>query len=155
MYLVIYTFYAYMSCRIHFTHTSDSSTYKNLQLFISLSSLQAIIQLIRSLDSIKVPEARAMIIWMVGEYNSLGCIIPRMLTTVIKYLAHCFTSEATESKLQILNTAVKVPWRIVSLSSFHASVAPLALLSFTLLSTFYILSVYDCVKMHKSLTSQH
>ncbi|PON76333.1 AP-3 complex subunit beta [Trema orientale] len=73
-----------------------------------LSHEKVIIQLVRSLDSIKVPAARAMIIWMVGEYNSLGELIPRMLTTVLKYLAWCFTSEALETKLQILNTTVKV-----------------------------------------------
>ncbi|KAL5710774.1 hypothetical protein ACHQM5_021299 [Ranunculus cassubicifolius] len=67
-----------------------------------------IIQLVRSLDSIKVPSARAMIVWMVGEYNSVGQIIPRMLATVLKYLAGCFTSEALETKHQILNTSVKV-----------------------------------------------
>ncbi|XVE99577.1 hypothetical protein REPUB_Repub03eG0211400 [Reevesia pubescens] len=69
---------------------------------------KVIIQLVRSLDSVKVPAARAMIIWMMGEYSSLGVIIPRMLTTVLKYLAWCFTSEALETKLQILNTASKV-----------------------------------------------
>ncbi|KAJ7964527.1 AP-3 complex subunit beta [Quillaja saponaria] len=67
-----------------------------------------IIQLASSLDSIKVPAARAMIIWMVGEYNSLGLIIPRMLATLLKYFAWCFASEAVETKLQILNTIVKV-----------------------------------------------
>lgn len=60
------------------------------------------------MDSIKVPAARAIIVWMVGEYNSLGDRIPLMLTSVLKYLAHCFTSEAAETKLQILNTATKV-----------------------------------------------
>lgn len=55
-----------------------------------------------------MPAARAMIVWMVGEYNSLGDIIPRMLTTVLKYLARCFTSEELETKLQICNTTVKV-----------------------------------------------
>lgn len=70
--------------------------------------LKVIIQLVRSLDSIKVPAARAMIIWMVGEYCTLGEIIPRMLSTVLKYLAWCFASEALETKLQILNTAAKV-----------------------------------------------
>ncbi|XP_024927490.1 AP3-complex subunit beta-A isoform X2 [Ziziphus jujuba] len=73
-----------------------------------LSHEKVIIQLVRSLDSIKVPAARAMIIWMVGEYGSLGDQIPRMLTTVLKYLARCFMSEALETKLQILNTTVKV-----------------------------------------------
>ncbi|MBA0837696.1 hypothetical protein Goarm_009833 [Gossypium armourianum] len=69
---------------------------------------KVIIQLVRRLDSVKVPAARAMIIWMVGEYSSLGEIIPRMLTTVLKYLAWGFPSEAPETKLQILNTVCKV-----------------------------------------------
>ncbi|KAE9615050.1 hypothetical protein Lal_00048219 [Lupinus albus] len=69
---------------------------------------KVIIQLIRSLDIIKVPAARAMIIWMLGEYCSLGELIPRMLSTVLKYLAWCFPSEAIETKLQILNTTAKV-----------------------------------------------
>ncbi|KAF5467315.1 hypothetical protein F2P56_017149 [Juglans regia] len=69
---------------------------------------KVIIQLIRSLDSIKVPAARAMIIWIAGEYCSLGDTIPRMLTTVLSYLAWHFTTEALETKLQILNSIVKV-----------------------------------------------
>ncbi|KAB2634397.1 AP3-complex subunit beta-A [Pyrus ussuriensis x Pyrus communis] len=76
-----------------------------------------LIQAIMSIKSIiqqdppsheKVPAARAMVVWMVGEYNSLGDLIPRMLATVLKYLAGCFASEEVETKLQICNTAVKV-----------------------------------------------
>lgn len=67
--------------------------------------------MIRSLDSVKVPAARAIIIWMVGEYSSLGETIPRTLSTVLKYLAWHFTSEALETKLQILNSIVKVCMR--------------------------------------------
>ncbi|KAL1194936.1 AP3-complex subunit beta-A [Cardamine amara subsp. amara] len=73
-----------------------------------LSHEKVIIQLFRSLDSIKVPSARATIIWMVGVYCSLGHIIPRMLATITKYLAWSFKSEASETKLQILNTTAKV-----------------------------------------------
>ncbi|KNA20396.1 hypothetical protein SOVF_052910 [Spinacia oleracea] len=69
---------------------------------------KVIIQLVRSLDSIKVSAARAIIVWMVGEYNSLGDKIPLMLISVLKYLAHCFATEASETKLQILNTATKI-----------------------------------------------
>ncbi|XAR72008.1 hypothetical protein NMG60_11018496 [Bertholletia excelsa] len=69
---------------------------------------KVIIQLVRSLEMIKVPAARAIIIWIVGEYNSIGNIIPRMLPTVLKYLARHFSAEAPEAKLQIVNTAVKV-----------------------------------------------
>lgn len=55
-----------------------------------------------------MPTARASLIWMVGEYNSIGHIIPKLVPTILKYLAHCFTMEAPETKLQILNAAVKV-----------------------------------------------
>ncbi|KAL1348453.1 hypothetical protein AAHE18_07G080300 [Arachis hypogaea] len=88
-----------------------------IQAIISIKSIikldppsyeKVIIQLVRSLDAIKIPSARAMIIWLVGEYCSLGEIIPRMVSTVLKYLARCFTSEALETKLQILNTTAKV-----------------------------------------------
>ncbi|KFK34797.1 hypothetical protein AALP_AA5G194300 [Arabis alpina] len=73
-----------------------------------LSHEKVIIQLFRSLDSIKVAPARAIVIWMVGVYCSLGHTIPRMLTTITKYLAWCFKSEASETKLQIVNTTAKV-----------------------------------------------
>ncbi|GAA0141708.1 membrane traffic protein [Lithospermum erythrorhizon] len=69
---------------------------------------KVIAHLIRSLDSIRVPAARAMVIWMVGEYNSVGEIMSKILPTVLQYLAWCFRSEALEAKLQILNACVKV-----------------------------------------------
>ncbi|XP_049408924.1 AP3-complex subunit beta-A isoform X2 [Solanum stenotomum] len=69
---------------------------------------KVIVHLARKLDSIRVPSARAMIIWMLGEYNSMGHIIPKVLPTVLKYLAWTFSSEALETKLQILNAMVKV-----------------------------------------------
>ncbi|XP_050210793.1 AP3-complex subunit beta-A isoform X1 [Mercurialis annua] len=69
---------------------------------------KVVIQLVRSLDSIKVPAARAIIVWMMGEYSSLGNIMSKMITTVLKYLAWSFSSEALETKLQILTTTVKV-----------------------------------------------
>ncbi|XP_038711611.1 AP3-complex subunit beta-A-like [Tripterygium wilfordii] len=72
------------------------------------SHVKVIIQLLCGLDAIKVPAARATIIWMLGEYSTLGDMIPKMLSTVLKYLAQCFTSEDLEAKLQILNTNAKV-----------------------------------------------
>ncbi|KAF7849574.1 hypothetical protein BT93_L0619 [Corymbia citriodora subsp. variegata] len=69
---------------------------------------KVVVQLIRSLDSIKVPAARVIIIWMAGEYKSIGEKIPKMLTSVLGYLTYCFKSEALEAKLQILNTNFKV-----------------------------------------------
>ncbi|XP_071732818.1 AP3-complex subunit beta-A [Rutidosis leptorrhynchoides] len=69
---------------------------------------KAIIFLARNLDSIKVPVARAMIVWIVGEYNSIGNIIPKMVPVILRYLARGFRSESIETKHQILNAAVKV-----------------------------------------------
>lgn len=97
--------------------SSDGESVVLIQAIISIRAIikldppsheKVIVHLVRSLDSIKVPTARAMIIGMVGEYNSIGHILPKMLPTVLKYLARCFTTEPLETKLQILNAAVKV-----------------------------------------------
>lgn len=77
-----------------------------------------IVQLARILDAIKVPAARAAIIWIVGEYSSLGQIIPRIVPTVLKYLARCFTSEELDTKHQILNTTAKVFSWLMSISIY-------------------------------------
>lgn len=69
---------------------------------------KAIIYLARNLDAIKVPVARAMIVWIVGEYNSIGNIIPKMVPVILRFLARGFPSESIETKHQILNAAVKV-----------------------------------------------
>ncbi|KAM0043201.1 putative clathrin/coatomer adaptor, adaptin-like, armadillo-like helical, AP complex subunit beta [Helianthus debilis subsp. tardiflorus] len=73
-----------------------------------LSHENAIIILIRNLDAIKVPVARAMIVWIAGEYNSIGNIIPKMVPVILRFLARGFPSESIETKYQILNAAVKV-----------------------------------------------
>ncbi|KAH9702093.1 AP3-complex subunit beta-A [Citrus sinensis] len=99
-------------------------------LIQSIISIKSIIKQDPSCHE-KVPEARVMIIWMVGEYSSVGVKIPRMLTTVLKYLAWCFKSEAVETKLQILNTTIKVllcakggdMWTITRLFSYLLELA--------------------------------
>ncbi|KAJ0538455.1 putative clathrin/coatomer adaptor, adaptin-like, armadillo-like helical, AP complex subunit beta [Helianthus annuus] len=73
-----------------------------------LSHENAIIILIRNLDAIKVPVARAMIVWIAGEYNSIGNIILKMVPVILRFLARGFPSESIETKYQILNAAVKV-----------------------------------------------
>eukprot|EP01018_Ginkgo_biloba_P021382 Gb_19472 [translate_table: standard] len=65
------------------------------------------VHLVRSLDLIKVPAARAVVIWMVGEYSCIGNI-PKIVPTILEYLGACFPTEGMESKLQILNCAAKV-----------------------------------------------
>lgn len=66
------------------------------------------VQLVQSLDLIKVPTARAVVIWMVGEYSSTGDLIPKIVPTILKYLGACFPREGLEAKLQILNCVAKV-----------------------------------------------
>jgi AP-3 complex subunit beta len=67
-----------------------------------------IIRLVRTLDVIKEPAARSLIIWIFGEYSSTGNLIPRIAPAVLKYLAWSFAAEVLETKLQILNTCAKV-----------------------------------------------
>ncbi|WOH12388.1 hypothetical protein DCAR_0831891 [Daucus carota subsp. sativus] len=99
------------------TESSGGDSIVLIQAIISIRSIikldpprheKVIVHLVRTLDSIKVPTARAMVIRMMGEYNSSGHILPKMLTSVLTYLACCFTKEALETKLQILYAAVKV-----------------------------------------------
>ncbi|KAL8470498.1 hypothetical protein ACS0TY_033119 [Phlomoides rotata] len=69
---------------------------------------RVIVHLVRSLDSMCAPAARAMVIWMMGEYSSIGGLISKMVPTMFKYLAGRFTLEADETKLQIINACIKV-----------------------------------------------
>ncbi|XP_057788950.1 AP3-complex subunit beta-A [Salvia miltiorrhiza] len=67
-----------------------------------------IVHLVRSLDSMSAPAARAMVIWMLGEYCNIGNLMSKMIPTIFKYLAQRFRSESVETKLQIVNACVKV-----------------------------------------------
>ena len=75
---------------------------------IIASPLKVIIRLVRTLDTIKEPAARSLIIWIFGEYSSTGNLIPKIAPAVLKYLAWSFAAEVLETKLQILNTCAKV-----------------------------------------------
>lgn len=79
---------------------------------LHLLQLKVIVRLTCHLDRIKDPAARALIIWIIGEYSSVGQIIPKVVPSILKYLAWCFTSEEVETKLQILNTSAKVNFEI-------------------------------------------
>lgn len=70
--------------------------------------MKVIVQLACNLDRIKIPAARALVIWIIGEYSVVGQIIPKVVPSILKYLALSFTSEEPDTKLQILNTAAKV-----------------------------------------------
>ncbi|XP_062208225.1 AP3-complex subunit beta-A-like isoform X2 [Phragmites australis] len=73
-----------------------------------VSHEKVIIRLVRSLEKIKEPTARSLIIWMFGEYSSTGDLIPKMVPAVLKYLAWSFAADVVETKLQILNASAKV-----------------------------------------------
>ncbi|XP_073120228.1 AP3-complex subunit beta-A [Henckelia pumila] len=84
---------------------------KSIRLIIKQdppSHEKVIANLVRSLDSIWAPAARAMVIWMLGEYNNIGSCISKMIPTVYKYLAWRFILEEVEPKLQIINSSIKV-----------------------------------------------
>lgn len=70
--------------------------------------LKVIVQLAHTLDKIKVSAARALIVWIIGEYNSVGQTISNVVLTVFQYLARCFSHEELETKLQIINSTAKV-----------------------------------------------
>lgn len=70
--------------------------------------MQVIVRLVRSVDKIKEPVARCLIIWIFGEYNFMGNLIPKIVPAVLKYLAWTFTADVVETKLQILNASAKV-----------------------------------------------
>lgn len=69
---------------------------------------QVFARLVRLLDHMKVPEARAVVVWMVGEHSLGSTRVLQMLPIVLQYLAGSFIKEADETKLQILNCAAKV-----------------------------------------------
>ncbi|KAJ1695433.1 hypothetical protein LUZ63_012131 [Rhynchospora breviuscula] len=88
-----------------------------VQAIISIKSIlkqdpssheKVIVRLVRNLDRIKNSASRALIIWIFGEYSSIGDVIPKIAPTVLKYLAWSFHSDEVEAKLQILNTCAKV-----------------------------------------------
>jgi AP-3 complex subunit beta len=62
-------------------------------------------KLVRYLDKIDVPIARASIIWIVGEYRSS---LVQLAPDVLRKLAKSFKSEAEIVKFQVLNLGVKM-----------------------------------------------
>ncbi|KAL2622194.1 hypothetical protein R1flu_002399 [Riccia fluitans] len=76
-----------------------------------LENEEVLARLIRGLDSLKVQSARAVVIWMVGEFSTVGTLVPKMIPVVLQYLAGTFTKESDETKLQIINCVTKVVLR--------------------------------------------
>ncbi|CAA0809407.1 AP3-complex subunit beta-A [Striga hermonthica] len=94
---------------------------------------KVIVHLVRSLDSMCAPAARAMIVWMMGEYCNIGSLMSKMIPTVLKYLAHRFSLEAVDTKLQIINSCVKI--------LLHANVEDMSELRITVR---YVLELANC-----------
>jgi len=66
---------------------------------------EIIIHMAKLMDSIKVPAARAAILWVVGEYSDR---VPKVAPDVLRKMAKSFTSEEPQVKMQILNLATKL-----------------------------------------------
>ncbi|GER34904.1 AP-3 complex subunit beta-2 [Striga asiatica] len=94
---------------------------------------KVIVHLVRSLDSMCAPAARAMIVWMMGEYCNIGSLMSKMIPTVLKYLAQRFSLEAVDTKLQIINSCVKI--------LLHANVEDISDLRITVR---YVLELANC-----------
>ncbi|RZF39219.1 hypothetical protein LSTR_LSTR010313 [Laodelphax striatellus] len=59
----------------------------------------------RLLSTVTVPQARASILWLIGEYCRL---VPHIAPDVLRTIANTFTAEQDIVKLQALNLAVKL-----------------------------------------------
>ncbi|KAJ9584754.1 hypothetical protein L9F63_020904, partial [Diploptera punctata] len=64
-----------------------------------------IIHMAKLVDFITVPQARASILWLLGEYSDR---VPKIAPDVLRKMAKTFISEEDIVKLQILNLAVKL-----------------------------------------------
>lgn len=62
-------------------------------------------QMSRLMDTITVPQARASILWLLGEYSDL---VPNIAPDVLRKMARSFIQEEDIVKLQVLNLAVKL-----------------------------------------------
>ncbi|CAG2062759.1 unnamed protein product, partial [Timema podura] len=64
-----------------------------------------IIHMAKLVDFITVPQARASILWLLGEYSDR---VPKIAPDVLRKMAKVFVDEEDIVKLQILNLAVKL-----------------------------------------------
>jgi len=64
-----------------------------------------IVHMARLSDSIAVPDAKAAILWVMGEYCQR---VPKIAPDVLRKAAKSFTSDTTQVKMQTLNLAAKL-----------------------------------------------
>ena len=68
----------------------------------------AVRRLARMLEVVKVPAARASLVWILGEFQEL---IPKRAPDILRQLTQGFCDEDVEVKMQIMNAAVKLSLR--------------------------------------------
>ncbi|KAG6550527.1 hypothetical protein Mapa_007896 [Marchantia paleacea] len=90
-----------------------------------LENEEVLARLVRGLDKLKIQRARAVVIWMIGEFSKTGTLVPKMIPVVLQYLAGTFTKESDETKLQIMNCVAKVVLRSQTSSDSSSKVASL------------------------------
>ncbi|XP_046400487.1 AP-3 complex subunit beta-1 [Ischnura elegans] len=66
---------------------------------------EIIIHMAKLVDFINVPQARASILWLLGEYSDR---VPKIAPDVLRKMAKSFINEEDIVKLQILNLAIKL-----------------------------------------------
>ncbi|PRP87640.1 hypothetical protein PROFUN_04667 [Planoprotostelium fungivorum] len=67
--------------------------------------VEVLTTLSRLVDTVTSPQARASIVWVIGEYSDR---VPRLAPDVLRKLAKSFASEDAEVKLQTLNLGAKL-----------------------------------------------
>ncbi|XP_059480112.1 AP-3 complex subunit beta-2 isoform X2 [Neocloeon triangulifer] len=66
---------------------------------------EIIIQMAKLVDNVSVPQARASILWLLGEYSER---VPKIAPDVLRKMAKSFTNEEDIVKLQVMTLAVKL-----------------------------------------------
>jgi AP-3 complex subunit beta len=66
---------------------------------------ESIIQMAKLADRVKVPMARASILWLIGEYSER---MPKLAPDVLRKMAKSFPNEENIVKMQVLNLAAKL-----------------------------------------------
>lgn len=78
---------------------------QNMQLSTSTIVLRQLIKLLIVENGIDVPLARSSIVWLVGEFNEA---LSKVAPDILRILAQGYVEESNETKMQIMNFAIKL-----------------------------------------------
>eukprot|EP00939_MAST-03C_sp_MAST-3C-sp1_P001050 g1050.t1 len=78
---------------------------RQLLRFATSEKTSSVKCLVRLLKCVRVPAARASIVWIVGEYSNA---VEELAPDILRTLARSFRNESNEVKVQILNLAAKL-----------------------------------------------